>query len=141
MSERRQAASWIADEYGGSYLNNPEQQNRDLAAANDMAILIQRMVRDRNGGEAGYRRAGELINETLDELRGRAPFGFVTPAFALGTTQVLLEKANTMDGPQFLQYLEGIRDRDNPLFFWQQATLDPLFDAVKERTRAHVEEI
>jgi hypothetical protein len=141
MSERRQAASWIADEYGGSYLNNPEQQNRDLAAANDMAILIQRMVRDRGGGEAGYRRAGELINETLDELRGRAPFGFVTPAFALGTTQVLLEKANTMDGPQFLQYLEGIRDRDNPLFFWQQATLDPLFDEVKERTRAHVEEV
>ena len=141
MSERRQAASWIADEYGGSYLNNPDQQNRDLAAANDMAILIQRTVRDRNGGEAGYRRAGELINETLDELRGRAPFGFVTPAFALGTTQVLLEKANTMDGPQFLQYLEGIRDRDNPLFFWQQATLDPLMDQVKERTRAHVEEI
>ncbi len=141
MSERRQAASWIADQYGGSYLNNPEQQNRDLAAANDMAILIQRMVRDRNGGEAGYRRAGELINETLDELRGRAPFGFVTPAFALGTTQVLLEKANTMDGPQFLQYLEGIRDRDNPLFFWQRSTLDPLSDEVKERTRAHVEEI
>ncbi|GAA4797281.1 XVIPCD domain-containing protein [Lysobacter hankyongensis] len=141
MSERRQAASWIADEYGGSYLNNPAQQNRDLAAANDMAILIQRMVRDRGGGEAGYRRAGELINETLDELRGRAPFGFVTPAFALGTTQVLLEKANTMDGPQFLQYLEGIRDRDNPLFFWQRTTLDPLFDEVKERTRAHVEEV
>ncbi len=141
MSEKRQAASWIADEYGGSYLNNPEQQNRDLAAANDMAILIQRTVRDRNGGEAGYRRAGELINETLDELRGRAPFGFVTPAFALGTTQVLLEKANTMDGPQFLQYLEGIRDRDNPLFFWQRSTLDPLSDEVKERTRAHVEEI
>lgn len=141
MSERRQAASWIADEYGGSYLNNPEQQNRDLAAANDMAILIQRMVRDRGGGEAGYRRAGELINETLDELRGRAPFGFVTPAFALGTTQVLLEKANTMDGPQFLQYLEGIRDRDNPLFFWERTTLDPLFDEVKNRTRAHVEEV
>ncbi len=141
MSERRQAASWIADEYGGSYLNNPAQQNRDLAAANDMAILIQQMVRDRGGGEAGYRRAGELINETLDELRARAPFGFVTPAFALGTTQVLLEKANTMDGPQFLQYLEGIRDRDNPLFFWQRATLDPLFDEVKERTRAHVEEV
>lgn len=141
MSQRRQAASWIADEYGGSYLNNPEQQNRDLAAANDMAILIQRMVHDRGGGEAGYRRAGELINETLDELSARAPFGFVTPAFALGMTQVLLEKANSMDGPQFLQYLEGIRDRDNPLFFWQRSTLDPLFEEVKERTRAHVEEV
>jgi hypothetical protein len=141
MSERRQAASWIADEYGGSYLNNPEQQNRDLAAANDMAILIQRIVRDRGGGEAGYRRAGELINETLDELSARAPFGFVTPAFALGMTQVLLEKANSMDGPQFLQYLDGIRDRDNPLFFWQRSTLDPLFEEVKSRTQLHVEEV
>jgi hypothetical protein len=141
MSQRRQAASWIADEYGGSYLNNPEQQNRDLRSANDMAILIQRMVRDRGGGEAGYRRAGELINETLDELSARAPFGFVTPAFALGMTQVLMEKARGMDGPQFLQYLDSIRDRDNPLFFWQRSTLDPLFEEVKERTRAHVEEV
>jgi hypothetical protein len=141
MSERRQAASWIADEYGGSYLNNPEQQNRDLAAANDMAILIQRMVRDRGGGEAGYRRAGELINETLDELSARAPFGFVTPAFALGMTQVLMEKARDMNGQEFLGYLESIRDRDNPLFFWQRSTLDPLFEEVKERTRTHVQEV
>jgi len=141
MSERRQPASWIADEYGSSYLNNPEQQNRDLASAHDMAILIQQTVRDRGGGQPGYQRAGELINETLDELSARAPFGFVTPAFALGMTQVLLEKANSMNGPQFLQYLDGIRDRDNPLFFWQQSTLDPLLDQVKERTRAHVEEV
>jgi hypothetical protein len=141
MSQRRQAASWIADEYGGSYLNNPEQQNRDLRSAHDMAILLQRMVRDRGGGEAGYRRAGELINETLDELSARAPFGFVTPAFALGMTQVLMEKARDMNGPEFLGYLESIRDRDNPLFFWQRSTLDPLFEEVKDRTRAHVEEV
>ncbi len=138
MSERRQAASWIADEYGGSYLNNPQQQNRDLAAAHDMAVLIQRTVQA-NGGD--YRRTGELINETLDELSGRAPFGFVTPAFALGMTQVLLDRANRMPGPEFVQYLEGIRDRDNPLFFWQRTTLDPLMDEVKERTRAHVDEV
>ena len=135
MSQR---ASWIADEYGGSYLNNPEQQNRDLAAAHDMAILIQRTVQNKGGD---YQRTGELINETLRELSGRAPFGFVTPAFALGTTQVLLERANQMSGPQFVQYLEGIKDRDNPLFFWQQSTLDPLMDQVKDRTRAHVEQI
>ena len=138
MSQRSQAASWIADEYGGSYLNNPQQQNRDLAAAHDMAVLIQRTVQA-NGGD--YRRTGELINETLDELSGRAPFGFVTPAFALGMTQVLLDRANRMPGPEFVQYLEGIRDRDNPLFFWQRTTLDPLMDEVKERTRAHVDEI
>lgn len=133
-----QPASWIADEYGGSYLNNPQQQNRDLAAAHDMAILIQRTVQNKGGD---YQRTGELINETLNELRGRAPFGFVTPAFALGTTQVLLDRANQMSGPQFVQYLEGIKDRDNPLFFWQQSTLDPLMDQVKDRTRAHVEQI
>jgi hypothetical protein len=138
MSQRSRPASWIADEYGGSYLNNPEQQNRDLAAAHDMAILIQRTVQNKGGD---YQRTGELINETLDELRGRAPFGFVTPAFALGTTQVLLDRANQMSGPQFVQYLEGIKDRDNPLFFWQQSTLDPLMDQVKDRTRAHVEQI
>jgi hypothetical protein len=141
MSQRTQPASWIADEYGGSYLNNPEQQNRDLRSANGMAILIQQMVRDRGGGQDGYRRAGELINETLDELSARAPFGFVSPAFALGMTQVLLEKANGMNGQEFLGYLDNIRDRDNPLFFWQRSTLDPLFEEVKGRTRAHVEEI
>jgi hypothetical protein len=141
MSQKRQPASWIADEYGGSYLNNPEQQNRDLRSANDMAILIQQMVRDRGGGDTGYRRAGELINETLGELQRRAPFGFVSPAFALGTTQALMEKASGMNGPQFLGYLENIRDRDNPLFFWQRSTLDPLFEEVKARTRAHVEEV
>lgn len=133
-----QPASWIADEYGGSYLNNPQQQQRDLAAAHDMAVLIQQTVQAKGGD---YRRTGELINETLDELSDRAPFGFVTPAFALGMTQVLLDRANSMSGPEFVQYLEGIRDRDNPLFFWQQSTLDPLMDEVKERTRAHVEEI
>lgn len=133
-----QPASWIADEYGGSYLNNPQQQNRDLAAAHDMAVLIQQTVQAKGGD---YRRTGELINETLDELSDRAPFGFVTPAFALGMTQVLLDRANSMSGPEFVQYLDGIRDRDNPLFFWQQSTLDPLMDEVKERTRAHVEEI
>ncbi len=138
MSQRRQAASWIADEYGGSYLNNPQQQNRDLAAAHDMAILIQQTVQNKGGD---YQRTGELINETLRELSGRAPFGFVTPAFALGTTQVLLDRANQMSGPQFVQYLEGIRDRDNPLFFWERTTLDPLMDEVKDRTRAHVEEM
>ncbi len=133
-----QPASWIADEYGGSYLNNPQQQNRDLAAAHDMAVLIQQTVQAKGGD---YRRTGELINETLDELSGRAPFGFVTPAFALGMTQVLLDRANSVPGPEFVQYLEGIRDRDNPLFFWQQSTLDPLMDEVKDRTRAHVEEL
>ncbi len=135
MSQR---ASWIADEYGGSYLNNPEQQNRDLAAARDMATLIKQTVQAK-GGDA--QRTGQLIDETLDELRGRAPFGFVTPAFALGTTQVLLDRANQMSGPNFVKYLEGIKDRDNPLFFWQQSTLDPLMEEVKDRTRAHVEKI
>jgi uncharacterized membrane protein len=135
MSQR---ASWIADEYGGSYLNNPEQQNRDLAAARDMATLIKQTVQAKGGDS---QRTGQLIDETLDELRGRAPFGFVTPAFALGTTQVLLDRANQMSGPNFVKYLEGIKDRDNPLFFWQQSTLDPLMEEVKDRTRAHVEQI
>ena len=133
-----QPASWIADEYGGSYLNNPQQQNRDLAAARNMATLIKQTVQAK-GGDA--QRTGELIDETLTELRGRAPFGFVTPAFALGTTQVLLDRANQMSGPNFVKYLEGIKDRDNPTFFWQQSTLDPLMEEVKDRTRAHVEKI
>ena len=138
MPKSTQSASWIADEYGGSYLNNEKQQHRDLVAARDMAVLIQRTVQAKGGD---YRRTGELLDETLRELSDRAPFGFVTPAFALGMTQVLLDRANGMSGPAFVQYLEGIRDRDNPLMFWQKSTIDPLFDEVKDRTRAHVEEI
>ncbi len=131
-------ASWIADEYGSSYLNNPQQQNRDFAAARNMATLIKQTVQAK-GGDA--QRTGVLIDETLDELRGRAPFSFVTPAFALGTTQVLLDRANQMSGPDFVKYLEGIKDRDNPLFFWQKTTLDPLMDEVKNRTSAHVNKL
>jgi hypothetical protein len=139
MTERRrQNASWIADEWGGSYLNNPQQQNADYASARQMAALIRQTVDARGGNGA---RAGELLQETLEELRGRAPWGFVTPAFALGTTQVLLDRANRMTGPEFVNYLEGIKDRDIPIFFWQRTTLDPLLEEVKDRTRAHVEQV